>query len=512
MDTIPLTATHDCPAIDPRSFHVFEFRDEKLLYDRATGAVCEVDDVTYELLRLIESSVTLPDALARVVSQFEGVDAQVCTKVLADVRQRGFFRYLPVRDPISEKDLNELWRHKPRRIQLMMAESCNLACGYCYAWRNEANNKETLMSWPVARTAVDYLVWRSGGRKDLQVTFFGGEPLLNYRTLQQVVEYCKAIEERTDKRFLFELITNGTLLSKEVVDYLVEHRFLLFISVDGWREMHNYSRPALGGQDLHETIVRNAVYADEQYKKHQLVPIKVRANLTDRYHDIGKVAEYLESFGFLNIGIGPIDPLPHGDGCPMALNEDQMDELMEARTDLMLDGLEKLRNGESVGRFRSKLFNRAFREMQPRSWLGIICGVCRNTAIVDNKGNLYPCHRYDGMEAYKVGNVFTGVDRELTTSYYLKINGRAIADCNECWIRDSCAGGCPWLYSDKAGEIHSPTERSCARRRTSAERGLWFRKELRASFPERFKDGKEASLEDWNWNIGDDSVSDHCSC
>lgn len=488
----------EIPEVDSRSFRVFELEGDRLLFDRFTGTTSELSELAFEVLSRIQVGDSVVDAVSTCCCGEES--ARDVLGAIDDLKRRGFFRFWTARS-LTDDELTPLWEHRPRRIQLLMAEGCNLGCRYCYQWRNGTNQKHTLMPWDVARDAVNYLVWRSGGRNDLQITFFGGEPLLNYSMVRRVVQYCKSIEERSSKRFTFELITNGTLLEKEVVDFLVKHRFLLFISIDGWKEMHDYNRPSLvRGMDMYQTILNNALYANDQYVKHKLPTIKVRANLTGKFHDAEAVAKYFESLGFGLIGIGAIEPLPHGDPSPAALNEEQMEALSDRSWQVMKEALHEMENGRRPGPYLRRKINQATSPMTKRAWHGITCGVARNTTIVDNRGNLYPCHRYAEMKAFEIGNVKTGMDREKTLRYYRKINGHSTESCQDCWIRDYCSGGCAWLLSDKDGKIHNPTSEECMRRRRSMEQGLWMRSRLRKVMPDRFGEQDGDGLELWDWD------------
>lgn len=359
------------------------------------------------------------------------------------------------------------------------------------------------MSWSIAKSAVDYLVWCSGRRRDIQITFFGGEPLLNYKVIQQTVDYCQKLEKNGDKKFLFELITNGTLLTKDVTDYIAENNFILFVSLDGWHEMHNENRPSLDGIDRFDSILENAIYADRVFSEKKLPKVKVRANLTPNFRDVKKVADYLESKGFTYIGIGTIEPLPHGDNCGMCLSEEQLDELSEDQTNMMLSTIDKLKNNENVGAYIGRNVRKTLKSMKQHTIPGVICGVCRNTTIVDNRGFLYPCHRYAGMEKYRVGDIFHGNDKKLVHEFYRNIAERVVRDCSKCWIRDYCAGGCPWYLSDKNGVIHKPSEGSCNRRRRMMERSLWMRKELLANRPDLFEQEVPDALATWQWKPED---------
>lgn len=387
---------------------------------------------------------------------------------------------------------------------MLMAQGCNLGCRYCYAWRNGSNQKGTLMPWDIAKRTVYYLIEKSGGRTDLQVTFFGGEPLLNYPVIRQVVAHCRELEKTTAKRFTFELITNGTLLTAEVTDWIASEKFLLFVSVDGWKQMHNYNRPSMSGEDVYDVILRNALYANEQYRKLGLTPVKVRANLTNKHHDAKAVGEYLASLGFKVIGVGAIEALGHGDSSASALSEDQMDELHDSTTYQLIESVNRLLAGKRLSYFEAIRIRKNTSPFQPRRLKGITCGVARNTQVVDNRGNIYPCHRYEGMEAYIIGDVFNGLDYEKTMAYYRKVNQNATDRCHSCWIRDYCAGGCAWLLSKRDGHLADPTERECDRRRKSMERALWLRQKMRTHFPERFKRDGEIDLDTWDWGLANE--------
>jgi uncharacterized protein len=484
----------------PNSFHVFEFRGEYILFDRGSGLVCEINEFTFDLFHLVEQGKNQDEILTFLETKHGECDVEVCIEVITTMKDRGFFKPVTQWASVENFSFESYWRHHPRRIQLMTAQCCNLKCGYCYAWRNDANDPGTYMSWETAKQGVDFLVHRSGGRRELQVTFFGGEPLLNFPVIKKIVEYCKEIEQNGKHHFCFELITNGTLLTSEITDYIADHQFLLFISLDGWQEMHNYNRPSLDGRDLHETILQNALYANSVYEKRKLPKIKIRANLTNRFSDLRKVAAYLESFGFTYIGIGAIEPLPHSDPSGMSFSEEQMDVMSDTMTEMMMEAIDSLKNNRPIGCYIQRAINKTAISVESRLLPGVICGVCRNTAIVDNQGNLFPCHRYAGMTAFQIGNIFSGIDKDQVITYYKKIASRAIADCQDCWIRDFCAGGCPWSLSDKNGNIHSLSAKTCNRLRKNVERGLWLKKELYTIRPNMFSKTYQNMIQKWEWN------------
>ena len=415
--------------------------------------------------------------------------------------------YRPFDLDSQQKNIDGLWLHKPRRLQLFLAQMCNLACRYCYAGNNGSNAKHILMNWDVAKASVDYLVRKSGNRPNLQITFFGGEPLLNFKVLKRVVQYCENVSKRSNKRFVFELITNGTLLNKEIADYVAGRDFLLFISIDGYREMHNYQRPSVDGADYYDTILTNAKYAVNKYRKlKSKKKVKIRANMTPEFHDVRRVAKYLESQGFNKIGIAAIQPMPFEDCTPCALSEQQLDKLEGEYDEITLEALFSLENGERLSPYKRKLiYQTVSRQLKQRSTMGIICGIGRNTNAVDCKGNIFPCHRYVGMDKYIIGNVYAGLSPSKTIGLYNKYNEAALSQCSECWARNFCGGACPWIRSAPDGQIYEKRQSECNRIKKSIERGLWLDKEIREKCPKIYASVSGSQKKDdelfysWHW-------------
>lgn len=490
-------------AIDPRSFHVFATDGRFFLFDRATATISELSEFAWKLLNAIEQGASTDFAIRHFSDGDDSLE-QLFFSSLQALKSKGFFTYIPV--DLEEQDtmIQRLWHHRPRRIQLLMAQGCNLGCRYCYAWRNGSNQLETLMPYNIAKKAVDYLVSKSGTRTDLQVTFFGGEPLLNWEVLQRVVEYCESLERQTGKTFTFEVITNATLLDAEKARYLAEKKFLLMVSIDGWEEMHNYNRPAIGGANRYAEIVENAQVANSIYKSLGLRPIKVRANLTHKYHDHYETVRQLQSLGFERVAVAPIEPLPHSSPSPSSLTEDDCDENLAVHRLRDFAVLKKINSGELLSDEEEELISGYPQERLPLALKGITCGTGRNTQCIDTKGNIYPCHRYEGMEAFIIGNIFEGHNEEKTMRYYRMVNGNATSRCHSCWIRDYCAGGCAWLLSTSTGVLVDPTVRECNRRRTGFQHALFMRSELRKLRPGMFAN---AAVQINEWDFSQPSVA-----
>lgn len=481
-------------AVDPRSAHLFQTDGNYFLYSVETGALIELNASSYELIELCQRMgwAEVDAHMSDRVSGWKPGDAE---ELLKPFTTRGLFTYTPF-DPEGQMSLLErLWQHKPRRLQLLLAQHCNLKCLYCYEEFNGSNARHRLMSMELAKQSVDYLVKRSGGRRDLQITFFGGEPLLNKKVLIGVVEYCREIEAATDKTFTFELITNGSLLTEEVVAFLVENRFLLMISMDGYKEMHDHNRPSVSGKDMYETILANAKRANAAYREAGLgLPVKIRANLTHEYHDMTKVVRYLEAEGFTTIGVATVDNLPWADVNLHACTEEDLDEVAEQRSKLLDAGMDAMIHGRKPSPFEARLVREVMKQIQASTYTrGLRCGVGRNTNIVDTDGNIYPCHRYGDMREYIIGNVADmALDEAKTKAYYESVNAASSTKCQDCWARKLCGGPCAWEVSHPSGHIIEPREDHCERIRSGFESVLRRRKKLVEEAPHLIPEDQSA--------------------
>ncbi|KPK74108.1 MAG: hypothetical protein AMJ79_14740 [Phycisphaerae bacterium SM23_30] len=493
--------------IDRNSHHLFQYGGDKMLYDLATGVICELNDFTYRLLSLCggHSWAEVLDIIAR---EYPGVREEEISAALDSLKGHGFFRYKFSDGEIQHSRIDGLWGFKPRMLQLFLAQKCNLACRYCYAENSGSNARNKLMSWEVAKGAVDYLVSKSGERRDLRFNFFGGEPLLNYKVLQRAVSYCEELSQRTGKKFSFELSTNGILLSREVADYFAERDFRLCISIDGWREMHNDQRLSGEGKDYYDTILHNAKYAVKRYRElKSRIRVKVRANLTCRHHDLRKTAEYLEDQGFEDIGICSVVPLCYEDETPCALTEEQMDIVDSDYEQLQREILSDLEQGKRLGPYRDRYISTMIAlQFRAMPLMGITCGIGRNSSAVDCEGNIYPCHRYVGMEKYIMGNIFSGLSPSRTIGLYHKYHQCILKECSGCWAHKICGGGCAWERAAPDGIIYNKTSSHCERFRKTMETFMWLDKEMRKRCPGVYSDMRKSRRRDderfnnWRWD------------
>lgn len=471
--------------LDPRDYHVFEARGRCYFFDVSTGTLAEINAFARRLLAACGQHSW--DGVGAIMSEEDPEWSQPAAEALIEsLRKAGLLKPHRVDAAQQSRFLGALWAHNPRRLQLLVAQLCNLKCLYCYEEHNGSNARRRLMSFEVARAAVDYLVEKSQSRAELQITFFGGEPLLNFKVIQEIVAYCRTIEAATQKTFTFEVITNATLLTEVVVDYLVEHRFSLMISMDGYREMHTHNRPSVSGRDMYDTILANAKRAVAKYRKALPdFPVKLRSNLTHEYHDLEKTVRYLESEGFRTIGISTVDSLPWTEGNLHACTSDDLDEIAAQQESMISRTLDKLKVNEPLSAYENKLMRMLVAEASAaQTTRGLKCGVGRNTNIVDCEGKIYPCHRYGDLENFVLGDIYKGLDRERTMAYYESVNTASVLGCASCWARTSCGGPCAWLVSNPTGTVHLPTHDHCDRIRRGLEQSLALKHEVKLARPD----------------------------
>ena len=476
--------------LDPRTYQVFRFRDKSILYDVRTGIIAAVTDpFTYDLLHLARHR-TPAGVVEELGRKYEDIDEELVLSAVAEFRKQGFFFYEHRDRKIAEKIRALLVDHRPKRIQLFVAQACNLACIYCYAEENGSNARNRLMTFERAREAIDHLIRRSGRRRNLTIQFFGGEPLLNYKLIKQIVEYTKELEKTTSKRFSYQISTNGTKLTEEIQDFIVEHDMGTLVSLDGDEKTHNAQRPLRSGGNSYHLVVDNARSLNRKFRAKGARTLKVRANITNRRNaNPFEISDHLESLGFTYIGISGIFPRP---GQPNDLSftpEENLEWRAKSDEHLMewLKAVDEGRKPES--RWGHSQIVKALQGLVSRKELGMIrCGVGRNTNAVDTDGNIFPCHRYVGMDNYILGNTNEGIDKSKERAYYDALIRNSLEWCSKCWARGQCGGICPWELSRDDGSIGHPPEEGCEHIRYGLARSMYIYVCLAERHPEYLKE------------------------
>ncbi|MEM7308945.1 MAG: radical SAM protein [Planctomycetota bacterium] len=460
------------------SYHAFRVREAALVYELLTGTLLELGPVVFRVLEGIERRVPAPELRGRLAD----VDDAELVRALAELEachEAGLFRTEEADRP---KDLERvvgdaLMATRPRKLMLMVQTSCNLKCTYCYEVQNGFHQTGSRMDLETGKRSIELLIERSGRRPYVEITFFGGEPLLNFRLIRELVAYCGTRAEETGKRFHFQLTTNATLLSDEVIAFLVEHRFGVMVSIDGPPEWNDLHRVDLEGRGSGEAALDGARRLVAAQRAAGLREAMVRVTMTHENHDGAAIYRFFQEQGFRRIMLGASTGRADGRD-PWDIDAADAEEMAQAGDDCLEAYLRWL-DGETARPADADRIEKGVRELlpaltAPSTVPSIRCGVGRNMTAVTRDGTLYPCHRYAGDEAFELGTLETGLDRDKLRDYYDRVLRVKESHCSQCWARITCGGQCPWHISTSEGAILEPDEPSCDGIRRGHERLLYL--------------------------------------
>jgi uncharacterized protein len=463
------------------SYHVFEYQGDRLLYDLLTGTLLLLSPSSFRLLAEIETRAPAREILAKY-SDEETAALQAIIDEVGAIHSAGLLRSEHETTPHERaKAIRGLMAHRPRKMMLMVQSNCNLACSYCYEVVNGFHKTGKRMDFETGRRSIEFLIRRSGNRRDIEVTFFGGEPLLNFPLIRQLVDYCRSREAETGKHFTYQITTNCTLLDDEIIAYLVEHKFSVMASIDGPPELHDIHRKDLGGGGSGAIAVENAKRLVIAQRRAGVREAMIRATMSHENHDGRVLSEYFAAQGFTRVMLGASDGRV-GERAPYDIQLEDIADLHSEHEQSLVNYLSWLdgtgprpNNAGQVQRNLGPIL-RALQEPNTEPQIG--CGVARNMQAITRDGKIYPCHRYAGDDAYQLGTLEDGLDPAKVHSYYDALFKVKEEHCSRCWARITCGGQCPWRISKVTGEILHPDVESCNGIRSGHERQLWFAHQL----------------------------------
>jgi uncharacterized protein len=473
-------------------YYVFKADGFHLAIDRHIPAYFEIDQLAYEALDLLKEGAAQQVVESHLKEKWGRDLVTAVFASLAALKNKGFFvgRGAPPQMGATE-DVENLVCSRTGKIQLALAESCNLRCRYCYVHRDDKwrSGRERIMPWEVARKGVDFLLRRAGHIDDLSITFFGGEPLLNKDVFHKVVSYTeqRKRELRKGKPTFYSLTTNGILMSRDVIRQIKRYNFGLMLSMDGPPEVHDAVRVFINNKGSWAATARGA----RELMKYRR-QVSVRCTLTKRCLEKARIVRFLEDFGFYRIRMSVALGQAYLKG-PYDIGPDEL-EALEADDKKIEEGyIEAIRTGD-WDNHRFARYEQALMDVFEPQRQSFRCGVGRGTTIVDVKGDLYPCHRYLGMEKYQLGDVDEGVDPDLFAAYLEKFFALRRRLCSDCWANTLCSGPCPYYVSHPNGEMVEPEPWYCKMIRDGIEKNAVFHSRIRRDFPEYYQHVVEKHL------------------
>ena len=435
--------------------HQYKNNGYNIVLDANSGSVHVVDDVAYDIIALYEDH-TPQEITAAILEKYADQPDVTETEIQETLRD---IEQLKKDGRLFSEDTYEnlAWDFKNRStvikaLCLHIAHDCNLACKYCFAGKGEYCGDKALMSFEVGKQALDFLIANSGTRHNLEVDFFGGEPLMNFDVVKQLVAYAREQEKIHNKNFRFTLTTNGVLLTDEVMEFANKEMYNVVLSLDGRKETNDRLRVTRNGKGSYDMIVpRFQKMAELRHQEGYYV----RGTYTHYNTDFAKDILHIADLGFKQLAMEPVVADPKED---YALKEEDLPVLLEQYDILAQEMLRRSRKGNGFTFFHYMIDLTG----GPCIYKRISgCGVGTEYMAVTPWGDLYPCHQFVGNEKFKLGDVFHGIQNTELRDEFKLCNVYARKECHDCFAKMFCSGGCTANAYHATGSLTGTYQLGC---------------------------------------------------
>ncbi len=409
--------------------HQYKNNGYNIVLDVCSGSVHVVDDIVYDVIALYEEWNR--EEIAEKLPQYTKEDIfEVCDEIEALKEAGQLFT-----EDVYKEAIIDFKKRKTvvKALCLHIAHDCNLACKYCFAEEGEYHGNRSLMSYEVGKKALDFLIANSGNRVNLEVDFFGGEPLMNFQVVKDLVAYGRSKEEAYNKKFRFTLTTNGMLLNDEIMEFANKEMANVVLSVDGRKEVHDFMRPTRNGKGSYDLIIDKFKTMAEMRNQTNYY---VRGTFTHHNLDFSQDVLHLADMGFRQISM---EPVVAPDEQPYAIKEEDLPKLFEEYDLLAKEMVQREKDGKGFNFFHFMIDLTGGPCLYKRL---SGCGSGTEYLAVTPWGDLYPCHQFVGMEEFKLGNVDTGIEKTELVDEFKLCNVYAKDKCKDCFARFYCSGGC----------------------------------------------------------------------
>ncbi|MCR2047695.1 thioether cross-link-forming SCIFF peptide maturase [Acetatifactor muris] len=447
--------------------HQFKSNGYNIVMDVNSGSIHVVDEIVYDMIQVVEplikEGIKDADTLRMAVLNLDILpyDRAELEEALEEVLA------LEAEGQLFAPDVYENYVYDFKKRQtvvkalcLHIAHDCNLACRYCFAEEGEYHGRRALMSFEVGKRALDFLVENSGNRTNLEVDFFGGEPLMNWQVVKELVEYGRSLEEPFHKKFRFTLTTNGVLLNDEILEFANREMANIVLSIDGRKEINDTMRPFRGGQGSYELIVPKFQKVAESRGQTRYY---VRGTFTRNNLDFSKDVLHLADLGFQQISVEPVVAGPEDD---YAIRESDIPQLREEYDRLAVEMIKRRKEGKGFNFFHF-MIDLEGGPCVAKRLSG--CGSGTEYLAVTPWGDLYPCHQFVGNEKFLMGNVEEGILREDIRDEFKCCNVYSKNKCKKCFAKFYCSGGCAANSYNFHGNINDAYDVGCELQRKRVE-------------------------------------------
>lgn len=435
--------------------HQYKLGGYNIVLDVCSGSIHVVDDVAYDVIAVFESGDKDVNVKA-IAKKYEslGVTENDVLECFAQVEELKNAKQLFVEDSFEPMAgaLKEKTSGVVKALCLHVAHTCNLNCSYCFASQGKYHGERAVMSYEVGKRALDFLIENSGTRRNLEVDFFGGEPLMNFDVVKRLVEYARSIEKQKNKNFRFTLTTNGVLVDDDVIDFANKEMSNVVLSLDGRKEVHDKFRVDYLGKGSWENIVpKFQKFVKERGNKDYYM----RGTFTHHNPDFLEDIKTMLDLGFTELSMEPV-VCPSGD--PSELTQEDLPIVLKQYEDLAKLMIERDKQGKPFTFYHYMIDLKG----GPCIYKRISgCGSGTEYMAVTPWGDLYPCHQFVGEEKFKLGDVWQGVTNKDAQNEFASCNVYAREDCKDCWAKLYCSGGCAANAYHATGSVKGVYKYGC---------------------------------------------------
>lgn len=432
---------------DNKKIHKFSLNDRNIVLDINSGAVHVVDDIVYDMLDFYEK-YTKEEILDKLSSKYSKKDLEEAYEEISELKKEGML----FSDEIDMGNIKYNEQNVVKALCLHVAHDCNLRCKYCFASQGDFKGERLLMPLEVGRKALEFISINSGKRKNLEVDFFGGEPLMNFDVVKELVSYGRILEKKYNKNFRFTITTNGVLLDEDKMDFINENMSNVVLSLDGRKKINDYMRKTVNGQGSYDIIVPKMKKMVEKRKNKDYY---IRGTFTKYNKDFSEdIMEYY-NLGFKKVSMEPVVASPKED---YALMEEDLEEILREYEKFSKEYIDIKKKDKDFMFFHFMIDLNQGPCIIKRT---VGCGAGSEYMAVTPEGDLYPCHQFVGNEDFKMGNVFTGIKNTTIRDEFKKANVLTKEECSGCWARYYCSGGCHANAYNFNKDIKKPYKIGC---------------------------------------------------
>ncbi len=410
--------------------HQYQNNGYYIVLDVNSGSVHAVDKIVYDVIPLFEQ-YKKEEIVEQLKEQYQAEQIVEAYEEILELKKQGQL----FTEDIYKDYIMDFKKRKTvvKALCLHIAHDCNLACKYCFAEEGEYHGRRALMSLEVGKKALDFLVAHSGNRRNLEVDFFGGEPLMNWDVVKKLVEYGRSLEEPYQKKFRFTLTTNGVLLNEEIMEFCNREMGNVVLSLDGRKEVHDWMRPCRTGTGSYDLVVpKFQKFVESRGQKNYYV----RGTFTRKNLDFSKDVIHYADLGFQLLSMEPVVAAPEEE---YAIRKEDLPQIFEEYDKLALEYIKRQKEGRGFQFFHFMLdLNQGPCVAKRLSG----CGSGTEYLAVTPWGDLYPCHQFVGREEFLLGNVEDGITKPSISDEFKLCNVYAKESCKNCFARFYCSGGC----------------------------------------------------------------------